>query len=159
VRAREQTGDELRRAILVSVDTSVIGPFDRDDAHALIEQIDDVVDDMLHVASLVDLLRLDELPPDALEIADALCRAAEVVPDLMVALHDKRRPDAELQIVDRLESHADRLYRHALAELFWGGHPALDVIKWKDILDGLEHSMNGIERVAYVTHGIGIRQT
>lgn len=142
----------------MAVDTAVIGPFDRDDAHALIEQIDDVVDDMLHVASLVDLLRLEELPPDALDLADTLCRAAEVVPGLMAALHHKRRPDAALQTVDELESHADRLYRHALGELFSGGHPALDVIKWKDILEGLEHAVNGIERVAYVTHGVAIRQ-
>ena len=48
--ACEQRGDELTRDVLRRLNTSFVTPFDREDIHALAEEIDDVVDDMLEVA-------------------------------------------------------------------------------------------------------------
>ena len=48
--ACEKRGDELTRDVLRRLNTSFVTPFDREDIHALAEEIDDVVDDMLEVA-------------------------------------------------------------------------------------------------------------
>ena len=53
--ACEQRGDELTRDILHRLNTSFVTPFDREDIHALAEELDDVVDDMLEVAYRLDL--------------------------------------------------------------------------------------------------------
>ena len=44
--ACERRGDELTRDILQRLNTSFVTPFDREDIHALAEELDDVVDDM-----------------------------------------------------------------------------------------------------------------
>ena len=50
VRACERRGDELTRDLLHRLNTSFVTPFDREDIHALTEELDDVVDDVLEVA-------------------------------------------------------------------------------------------------------------
>ena len=55
--ACEQRGDELTRDILRRLNTSFVTPFDREDIHALAEELDDVVDDMLEVAYRLELAR------------------------------------------------------------------------------------------------------
>ena len=51
VRALERQGDEATRTIMRLLNTTFVTPFDREDIHALAEELDDVVDDMLAVAS------------------------------------------------------------------------------------------------------------
>jgi uncharacterized protein Yka (UPF0111/DUF47 family) len=53
--ACEQRSDELIRDILRRLNTSFVTPFDREDIHALAEQIDEVVDDVMEVAYRLEL--------------------------------------------------------------------------------------------------------
>src|SRR5687767_4657803 len=50
IRACERKGDEITRTILQRLDSSFVTPFDREDIHALAEELDDVVDDMHEVS-------------------------------------------------------------------------------------------------------------
>ena len=46
----EQEGDRIVSSILQRLNTTFVTPFDREDIHALAEELDDVVDDMLEVS-------------------------------------------------------------------------------------------------------------
>jgi uncharacterized protein Yka (UPF0111/DUF47 family) len=158
-RACEHHGDDLAHAIGRCMNTSFIGPFDREDIHALVERLADVVDDMCHVANMIDLLQLDELPREAGEIAVAVTEAADALPRLVGSLRDNTDPAAPLRDIDTLESRANEHYRRGPSELFSGRHDDLTVLKWKDILDGLEHAMNGIEKIGGIVEAITIRRS
>ncbi|HEV7886512.1 MAG TPA: DUF47 family protein, partial [Acidimicrobiales bacterium] len=54
----ERRGDELTHEILHRLDTSFVTPFDREDIHALAEEMDDAVDDMHAVAALMQVVNL-----------------------------------------------------------------------------------------------------
>ena len=63
-RRHDRRGHRLRAArrrahpdILQRLNTSFVTPFDREDIHALAEELDDVVDDMLEVAYRLELAR------------------------------------------------------------------------------------------------------
>src|SRR5436190_17331494 len=56
VQAFEAKGDEFTRTILRRLNTTFVTPFDREDIHALAEELDDVVDDMWAVAALLNVV-------------------------------------------------------------------------------------------------------
>ena len=60
----ERRGDELTREILRKLNSTYVTPFDREDIHALAEELDDVVDDMLAVSDLLRLLSIGAILPE-----------------------------------------------------------------------------------------------
>src|SRR5688500_13444252 len=77
IRDCERRGDELTHTILRRLYNSFVTPFDREDIHALTEQIDDVVDDIQAVSELLLLHDVDEPLTEVRELTDVLVKAAE----------------------------------------------------------------------------------
>jgi uncharacterized protein Yka (UPF0111/DUF47 family) len=61
--------------------------------------------------------------------------------------------------VKELEEEADQIYSEAIAELFTGRPDPLEVIKWKEILDNLEHAVDECEDVANVLESISLKNS
>jgi predicted phosphate transport protein (TIGR00153 family) len=155
----ERKGDELTRAILRRLDESFLAPFDREDVHALTEQIDDVVDDIQAISDLLVLHDVDEPLGEVREMADVLVKAAEANVALIGKLSKLRGIEPELEAVDRLESEADRIYRRTVARLFSGDFNAFDVLRWKDIVEAIEASVNGVENISDIVEGIALKHS
>lgn len=150
----ERRGDELTNQILERLDTTFVTPFDREDIHALAEELDDVADDMLAVSDLLQLVRprqpLDELG----EMTAILVEMTNEAVALMEALEGLKGTKPMLDRLDELESQGDAVYRRTLARLFSGEFDALEVLKWKDIMQALEAALNTLEDVADVVAAI-----
>ena len=155
----ERTGDEVTTTILRRLDQSFVAPFDREDIHALTEQMDDVVDDIQAVSELLLLHDVDEPLEEVRELADVLVKAAEANVALIGKLSKLRGIESELQAVDRLESEADRIYRRSVAHLFSGDFNAFDVLRWKDIVEAIEESVNGLEKIGDIVESIALKHS
>ncbi|HEY7613417.1 MAG TPA: DUF47 family protein, partial [Gemmatimonadales bacterium] len=59
--------------------------------------------------------------------------------------------------VKRMEEEGDSLYHEWLGRLFEGTPEPLDVIKWKEIYDNLEKTLDTIEDAANVLESISIK--
>jgi uncharacterized protein len=153
----ERKGDELTTRILRRLDQSFVAPFDREDIHALTEQMDDVLDDIQAVSELLLLHDVDEPLEEVRELGDVLVKAAEANVALIGKLSKLRGIDSELQAVDRLESEADRIYRRSVAHLFSGDFNAFDVLRWKDIVEAIEESVNGLEKIGDIVESIALK--
>ena len=155
----ERRGDELTHAILRRLDNSFVTPFDREDIHALTEQIDDVVDDIQAVSELLLLHDVDEPLTEVRELTDVLVKAAEATVALIAKLPKLRNMEPLLEAVDQLESEADRIYRRSVAHLFSGDFNAFDVLRWKDIVEAIEGSVNGLENISDIVEGIALKHS
>ena len=155
----ERRGDEITHAILRRLDNSFVTPFDREDIHALTEQIDDVVDDIQAVSELMLLHDVDEPLTEVRELTDVLVKAAEANVALIAKLPKLRGMEPDLAAVDRLESEADRIYRKSVAHLFSGDFNAFDVLRWKDIVEAIEGSVNGLENISDIVEGIALKHS
>ena len=60
--------------------------------------------------------------------------------------------------IHRLENEGDRLSRDAVASLFANGIDPMVVIRWKDIFETLEASVDACEKVAHVLEGISLKR-
>jgi predicted phosphate transport protein (TIGR00153 family) len=157
VRGYERQGDEITRDILRRLNSTFVTPFDREDIHALAEELDDVVDDMLAVAALLNVVHPQELLPELKEQADVLVQMADVALELMGRLESMKGVQPHLDAIDRLETEGDRIYRRALGRLFSGEYPALEVLKWKDVIEAMEAALNTIEDISNVAEAIVLK--
>ncbi|HZN15829.1 MAG TPA: DUF47 family protein [Acidimicrobiales bacterium] len=153
----EQRGDELTRTIVTRLNTTFVTPFDREDIHALAEELDDVVDDMMAVSHRLQLASLDQPLPELRDQAEVLVAMADETVALMHRLESMKNVQPHLDAIDKLESEGDALYRRTLARLFSGEFDALDVLRWKDIVEALEAALNTLEDVSNVVESIVLK--
>jgi len=156
--ACERRGDEITHDILQRLNTSFVTPFDREDIHALAEELDDVVDDVLDV---VYKLRIGEgdvhQVPELKQQADLLVRMADESIELIAKLESMKGVRPHLDAVDALETEGDQLFRLALGRLFSGELDALAALRWKDVVESMEAALNTLEDVSNVVESIVLK--
>lgn len=162
VRDVEHEGDRLTHQTFAKLNTSFITPFDREDIHALISSLDDVLDATNGAAQRLVLYRIDAVPPRLLALAEILVASAEEVERAVVALPERKKHTAAMSAcveINRLENLADIMHREALAELFAHYKDAIEVLKLKELYEFLEDATDRCEDVANVVESIIIKSS
>jgi uncharacterized protein len=156
--ACEQRGDELTRTIMRRLNTSFVTPFDREDIHALAEELDDVVDDMLEVAYRLELGDRDVAAmPELKQQADILVQMAVEVVAMTAGLRSLKDLQPHLDAVDRLESEGDTIYRHALRRIYSDDFKARAGLYWKDVIEAMEHALDTMEDYSDVVEAVALK--
>jgi uncharacterized protein Yka (UPF0111/DUF47 family) len=159
IRAYERQGDQLTVEVLRRLDVSFVTPFDREDIHALAEELDDVVDHMFAAASLIQLVRDEDPLPELVDLGDTLVAMADELVGLVACLPSGEGARLRLEHIEHLERQGDAVFHRGMARLFGGEYEALAVIKWKDIIQALEDSLNAIEEASEVIEGILVKNS
>ena len=157
VAACEHRGDELVRTILQRLNTTFVTPFDREDIHALAEELDDVVDDMLEVSHRMQITGITTTLPELKEQADLVVQCADETKELISRLESMKGVQPHLDAVDRLESEGDAVHRRILARLFGGEFEALEVLRWKDVIEAMEAALNTLEDISDIVESIVLK--
>ena len=152
VKDREHEGDEITHAIVRRLNTTFITPMDREDIYALGSALDDVMDAIEAVADLLVLHRIEEPLPEMKAQIDVLLQAAEQAEKALALLPTMERDKLEgyWLAINELEDEGDRIYRKTVAELFSGEFKAMDVLKWKDVIENLETAIDGLQKLSNI---------
>jgi predicted phosphate transport protein (TIGR00153 family) len=152
IQDREHEGDEITHGIVRRLNTTFITPMDREDIYSLASALDEVLDAIDAVADLFVLHRIEAPLPEMKALVDVLLRAAQQTEAALKEFPKMQRERLEPYWVeiDRLEHEGDRIYRRAVADLFSGDYKAMDVLKWKDVIDNLEEGVDGLEDVSNI---------
>ncbi len=156
---REHEGDEVTHAIIRLLNTSFVTPMDREDIYQLATALDDVEDAADAVGDLFLLHHIEAPLPQMKEQVDVLLRAAEQTEQALALLPkmDRDRLEPYWIEINTLENEGDQLYRRAVAELFSGEHRAMDVLRWKEVIENLEEALDGLENVANTIESIVLK--
>jgi uncharacterized protein len=146
--AFEHRADKIVAEIHELLDNSFIMRFDIPDAMRLTDVLDDVVDGMRKVVLHIEAYNsyLWQLRPEAHDLMTLAAEMLVHVDKLVVMLGEPRlslpRVRAEADIIDELESKADRLvsgYERSLVDEFGGpGKDVLGFIAWHQLFHLLE---------------------
>jgi uncharacterized protein len=150
--------DEVTHEVMRRLNTTFVTPLDREDIHELGSSMDDVMDHMDAAADLLVLHKIEKPLPEMLAQTDLLVRACATTLEAMKTLPRFDELQAHGVEINRLENEGDRVYRRGIADLFSGDFKAMDVLKWKDIIDELEAAMDEVEDVANTLEGIALKQ-
>lgn len=153
----EHRGDEISHDIGHRLEKTLVTPFDREEIHALISRLDDVIDLIEEVADTCVLYGVENPTPAAGEQAEIIVRQCEQIVAAMRSLDDFKGLERYWIEIHRLENDGDRIARRAIASLFGNGYDAIDVIKWKDVYSLLEETIDACEDVANVIERIFVK--
>ena len=161
IKRLEHEADEITHEVVTRLDRVFITPLDREDIHLLASRLDDVMDLIDGTASRVQMYQAGEAPPGAILMADVVLRCTQ---QLLVAVTglEKNRDGVVLNAcaqVKRLEEEGDSVYHEWVARLFDGTPDALLVIKWKEIYDTLEKTLDQMEDAGNVLESISIKHS
>jgi predicted phosphate transport protein (TIGR00153 family) len=157
IKRLEHEADQVTHEVVNRLDRTFITPLDREDIHQLASDLDDVMDAMDGTARRAQIFRLGAAPPGVRRLTEVIQRMVGVLAEAVGRL--KKGDDVMRYCVEakQLEEEGDAIYQEALGQLFEKEKDALEVIKWKEIYDNLEGTLDQAEDVANVVESITIK--
>lgn len=161
VKRLEHQADDITREVVSRLDRVFITPLDREDIHLLASRLDDIMDLIDGTARRVKMFRAGEAPEGAVLLADVVQRITQQVLGAVEALATTRdgRVLECCRAVKQLEEEGDAVYHEWLGRLFDHAPDPLHVIKWKEIYDTLEKTLDQAEDVSNVLESISIKHS
>jgi uncharacterized protein len=162
LKEEEEVGDGIVERIIKALDRSFITPFDREDIHQLAMKLDDVLDNMEETAHRFQEFRLDRPPAAAVDLARMIRESCEHLEQGVRGCRNlKRSEEIQKRVLEvgRLEKEADQLYREADGALFANPPEILTLIKWRELYEWLEATVDACKDVAQVLSEIVIKGT
>jgi uncharacterized protein Yka (UPF0111/DUF47 family) len=153
----ETEGDRITHDVIHHLNVKAATPFPIADAHALISELDDVVDLAEEVADFMGLYRIEAATEQAIELADVLHKAGRELAAAMGTLRHPERLRPHIVAIQELEREGDRLERDALSSLFDGGIDPMVVIRWKDLYERLEEAIDACRHAANTLEGLVVK--
>jgi uncharacterized protein Yka (UPF0111/DUF47 family) len=158
----EHEADQLTHLLINKMDATFITPLDKEDLRDLSQALDDITDCIEAAAARAELYRLTAPRADLEPLVGLLVKAAEATWEAVSALKNGFRNSDSLRQtlihIHLIENESDRAFRQALADLFHEPDPdTLMVIKWKEIYDRIEASVDKCEDVAKILGSVIIK--
>ncbi|HET9570775.1 MAG TPA: DUF47 family protein [Bacteroidales bacterium] len=154
IKEQELKGDALSNRVFDELDSTFITPFDREDINMLANRLDDVTDYINSCAKKMVLYNPTKLPASALEIVnlireDAVC-IGKAIDELDVLKKDAKQIKKYCKDLHDIENKADDVYEHFIIELFEKETDSVEIIKLKEIMNGLERTTDAAEYVGKI---------
>lgn len=150
IRKAEHEADNLAHTALDRLDRTFITPFDREDIHTLIGEMDDIVDAVDALVKRIPLFHITNIPQGFLRQTEVLIASTLAVQKAVSLLRKTHKLTDLSKILIEIhdhESQGDDVHHAALSELFNGQTDALEVVKWKELFDYIEDAIDGCEDV------------
>jgi len=156
----EHKGDELTHQIYLELSKTFITPFDREDIHTLATTLDDVADYIHGSSNRILLYNVHESTPAIKKLADLVAQACVDVDKAIKELKNLKNirviTDSCVRI-NSIENQADEVFDQAIGDLFDFEEDAKVIMKYKEVLNGLEAATDMCEDVANVLETILVK--
>jgi uncharacterized protein len=159
IKQLEHEADVITHEIMNRLDKSFVTPLDREDIHRLATRLDNVVDLMDGTARRAQMFHLSDRREHAKELTQILVKATEGIALAAKSLKDSHEVSRIGREIKLLEEAADAVYSRAVGALFEGTPNALDVIKWKELYDNIEHAIDECEDVHNVLESVSLKNS
>ena len=149
----EHIGDDLTREIMDRLNHTFVTPIDREDIMQLAHAIDDVVDKIHAICERLILYRIGHVMPAVTEMSSLIVEGSGEIVHLIRSLRNmsnQKEIRDRIRRVHTLENKADSIYHAALAQIFEDPKDAIELIKWKELLEQIEDASDKLELVAKV---------
>ena len=125
------------------------------------DAVNDKIIDKLNLKGTLQCLvmyRTGKAMTGAVKLTKLLIESTEEIIRAFSLLKDIRRNQAQIldatHKISSLESEGDRVYRHEVAYLFDKVKDPIELIKWKDILEKLEDTLDHCESLSDMIRGV-----
>ena len=155
----EHEGDQIAHKLFTLLAQTFVTPLDREDISRLASAIDEVLNYTDGTADRFVLFKIKEPTPYMLELAKILLSASQEIYLLMTQIRKLKNANELVErcrAIKRYEHEGDKIYRTAIAELF-ETDDAIEIIKFKEIYETLEGSLDRCQEVADIVEDIALK--
>src|SRR5471030_3046554 len=157
----EHKGDRLVGSIIKELNEAFITPIDREDIYSLIKKLDDVLDLINSTMHRFLMYDINESTHESKLLADMIVECTKHILELMDGLNSvgnkSQRIKETITSIHEIESEADGLFRKTVAALFKNETNPIEIIKWKEIYQILENTIDNCEKIANTVEGVVIK--
>jgi hypothetical protein len=144
----EHRGDFIVHEVMHLLPRTLITPIDGDDIQRLVCAVDDALDAVQAAAVRLVIYEVTEVRKPARRLARLILESAQELDAGMKGLRDKKQySEVQLRIVqiNTLENNGDRVLEDGLRSLVARREDVFDFIRWKEIYELLEATLDRIE--------------
>ena len=156
----EHEADHITHKTYEKMHRTFLTPLDREDICALVNKMDSVLDMIEASAARMYLYKVKEPRAELHILAKILVSAIAKIKEIVFALRDKKKSQmiiAGCVDINTLENEGDYVMRTAVARLFEREKDAIELIKWKEILERIEDAIDLCEDVSNIIEGIVLK--
>jgi uncharacterized protein len=156
----EHEADRVIAEVYEALNRTFVTPLDRSDIYSLAVSLEEVADAVFATALQIVVHAMDDLPGGSCELAALVLQSCEVIKVAVTDLRDMKNLIGireRCELLDRLETEGDRIYRTQLAEMFRIETDAIRLIKHKEFLEGLERALDACEDVGGALRNVVIK--
>lgn len=153
----EHAGDTITHQIIEQLNKSFITPIDREDIFTLAREIDTIVDLIEATAFRFYLFNINSSRKEADELVDMIVESTVELEGLIKGMRnikDNVTLKEKIVEVNRLEDLSDDMYRASIRKLFLEETNPIEIIKWREIYEHLENTIDACETVANIIEGV-----
>lgn len=159
IKVVEHEADSITHEVSTRLDSSFITPFDREDIHSLAQNLDTVVDLIDGTARRAQMFHITEARDGARDLCEILMKSVEALEQAVLNIKNARAVVKHTRDVKRFEEDGDMLYHDVVGQLFAGKPDPIEVIKWKELFDTLEHALDSCQTAAIVLESISLKNS
>lgn len=158
----EDHGDQIVAAIIEQINNSFITPFDREDILWLSQELNAVLDHIQGTMEKVVIYKVAQPKEEyVIKLVNVLEKAAAEIKSAVSKLRDIRTNHNKIiescEKIRGFEHEGDNLYRAGIASLFESTRDVIEIIKWKEIYEHLETTLDYCESVSDVLKGVAVK--
>jgi predicted phosphate transport protein (TIGR00153 family) len=153
----EHAADLLTAAIIQRINKSFVTPFDREDIHNVASSLDDVIDLVDGTARRYVMFHVGGSKEPAIRLTDILLRAADNIKEAVEGMRKPKVVHQKVATIKQLEEEGDAVYHEAVGALFRDSTDPIDVIKWKELYDTLERTIDSCMGVAQALQSLSLK--
>jgi uncharacterized protein Yka (UPF0111/DUF47 family) len=156
----EREADEITHEVMNRIDRSFVTPLDREDIHELVTALDTVVDLIDGTARRTLMFNITDRREPAKALSGLIVQAGERIAQAVKQVRDSKAVGQAARDMKVLEEEGDAIYSDAVGALFRqpDANP-LEVLKWKEIYDILEHALDECDDVMNVLESISLKNS
>lgn len=153
----EHNCDMTIHNLIEQLNRSFITPIDREDLFLITKAIDDIIDSIEEAAQSLRLFTIKKIRPDAVDMVKLITQSTRVLSELVNELkHMKTSKIMQDKIIEvnHIENIGDDTHNKIMQELFNKEQNPIEIIKWKEIYESMESTLDNCEDIANLIEGI-----
>jgi uncharacterized protein len=156
IREFEKAGYKVEKTVLDELDKTFITPLDREDINRISMQMSLTLDHINSVSQTLEIYGIRQTPPPVMSFCDILVGIADQSTQLIGALESRKGLPQMIRLMHEFEKRGDDIFHQAMASLFESNSP-VEIIKFKDIYEALEDTIDSVDDVGKMIRGIMIK--
>lgn len=156
----EHDADVITRNTYEKMHKTFLTPIDREDIYDLVHKMDSILDMVEASATRMSLYKVKVPASEIIDQAMILNKAIKKVKYIVYAMRNMKNAKMILDTcveIHTLENEGDIVMRTTISRLFECEKDPIELIKWKEIFERIEESIDICEDVSNIVEGIVLK--